>query len=988
MDRPPHCLGAEHVVEVHAGHDGLLPLSSLLLPAREPLPPDCPDWPLLTPDHAVVPFLGRDEERAALRTWAHDPSPLSIAVLTGAGGTGKTRLAGELCTELAEAGWDAGFLPDPHRATGLGILRPTLLALDHPEPSATAIGELVRHLAGRQHRPRVRILLLTRESTDGEWWRRLAMALSEGLNTITVQLGRRPLTAAERAAHAAAAIRAFAPPRAVLPEVGDPGYDDPLRLQLAALMQLRGDDVAADGELVSRFLMYELEQWMTVWPDGHEPVDAATARQAVALVTLTTPTREELHELLSAVPQAHDRGLALGDWLTRLFPGTSSGESLLGGTTSAPHSAEGTRLAPLGPEVVAEQLLAETEGLAALVLAVYDHPARTVGHLVRMLDVLRLSSGRPAVRSALRSLVTGRLGELLAETADDPSPRLGDRLDAVLRLLRGDPETGAAAAALRLRQEGNPGARRLEQPVGGCALEATLAELRVEHLRADGDRIALAGALAEVAAWLVAAGRVSEAQAASAEAAEIFAATPFGRFEEAVPYLVSAVEALEMTAGELEWAELHESLGECLGVFVRGAVAVGDSEVAVAELGVRVFRGLAAVHPDRYRGRLGLALGMLGDLEYELGRPGTASVEQAIDLLGDAVEDEERGMLVRSLCLHASALLGRHRTVEALAQVERAADLCDELDEPVVAAMTYAVLGATLAALDRPRDALEAIAWSQAEQDRALPGPSGARMLPVQARAAQVRGMVSHGYGRKQEATAHLTQAVNTFQELPPTPARLLLAAEAETVLVDGLLADGRPEAEARAREAVAVYDGLLAKGSDAAGVHTGRALAGLSLGAALALQNRHAESVRPLGEAVAALERFAAGDPVLKGQLARGMLMLGDALIAAGRALEASVVLHRGTQVIEDELLSAVAHAQLGFCRTGLGHHEAAGDALRTADRLLRGLLLTRDSTGDGDLGAMLGDVLRGRLELLKQTGQADEAAQVEADLRHYTSR
>ncbi|WP_433512291.1 hypothetical protein ACQP2T_52500 [Nonomuraea sp. CA-143628] len=584
MDRPPHRLGVERVVEVHS-------LPSLLRRAREPLPPGCPDWPLLVPEHAVVPFLGRREELTTLRAWADDPAPLSIAVLTGRGGTGKTRLAGELCTELAEAGWDAGFLTTPYPcATRLDVFRPTLLAVDHPEPGA--IGELIGHLTGRRLRHRIRILLLTRGLPDLD-------VLPKGLNSVTVRLDDRPLTPAERIGHAAAAMRAFASPRAVLPALDDPGYGDPLRVHLAALMRLRGDDVEG-GELLSRFLMYEQQQWMTVWPDGHEPVDAVTARQAVALVTLTTPTRQELRELLPTVSgsQTYDRSLALGDWLARLFPGRSGPQG---------------RLAPLGPEVVAERFLAETEGLDALVLAVHDHPARSAGHLLRMLDVLRRSSERPAVRSALLSLLTARLDGLLEEAAAEPSARLGDQVEAALRPLLGDP----------------------------------------------------------------------------------------------------------------------------------------DGEV-------------------------------------------------------------ERGTLVRCLCVHARSLLGRQRTVEALAQVERAADLCDELDEPVGAAMTYAVLGATLAALHRPHDALEAIAWSQAEA-------------------------------------------------------------------------------------------------------------------AALMRQGRHADAVRPLGEAVATLERFPSGDPVLMGHLANGMLMLGEALIEVGRMLEASVVLHRGTRVIEDELLRAVAQARLDFCRTELGHHEEA---------------------------------------------------------------
>ncbi|MDA0633981.1 hypothetical protein OUY22_11185 [Nonomuraea sp. MCN248] len=103
-----------------------------------------------------------------------------------------------------------------------------------------------------------------------------------------------------------------------------------------------------------------------------------------------------------------------------------------------------------------------------------------------------------------------------------------------------------------------------------------------------------------------------------------------------------------------------------------------------------------------------------------------------------------------------------------------------------------------------------------------------------------------------------------------------------------------------------------------------------------------------PLREAVAALERYAPGDPVLAGHLARAMLMLGEALMATGRAPEASAVLHRGTRVIRDGHLSALAHYRLGLCELRLGRDEAADAALRTADGTLRELLGERDSGHD----------------------------------------
>ncbi|MFC7104892.1 trypsin-like peptidase domain-containing protein [Nonomuraea rubra] len=214
-------------LEVVSERDRSVALPALLRPARERLPEDCPDWVLLMARHAVVPFLGRSEELGELRAWAAEPGPLSIAVLSGRGGTGKTRLAGELCEELAEAGWDAGFLP-LDAVTGLlsgdrvmfEALRPTLVVVDRPEPSSPVVGELVRRLAKHGHNARVRLLLLAREPGDAEWWRRLDTAAGgwlRRLNTTTVQLNAHPLTLAERTEHAVAAMKAFAPSRAALP---------------------------------------------------------------------------------------------------------------------------------------------------------------------------------------------------------------------------------------------------------------------------------------------------------------------------------------------------------------------------------------------------------------------------------------------------------------------------------------------------------------------------------------------------------------------------------------------------------------------------------------------------------------------------------------------------------------------------------------------------------------------------------------------------
>ncbi|MFI6596103.1 hypothetical protein ACIBHX_07640 [Nonomuraea sp. NPDC050536] len=421
----------------------------------------------------------------------------------------------------------------------------------------------------------------------------------------------------------------------------------------------------------------------------------------------------------------------------------------------------------------------------------------------------------------------------------------------------------------------------------------------------------------------------------------------FSELIASVPPLLAEFPDRRRLCGYLGWFPDRRRLCGYLGWFADRAAVAGAADAAVVLAGMAV-EVLEEQGTDRVR--LGMALATLGRLEYE-------------------------------------------RDTPDLEPLERAADLCDDMDEPVVAATVYAHLGATLAALDRPKDALAAISWSLAEQDRVLIARPDLRpaLRPLRAEADRVRGLVLRELGRAREAMDYLARAIEAAT--PHTPAQRVRLAEAAAAVVDDLLAEGRPEeatpyaraalealapgadgapvkvalarqrlvrchlmrgeleaanpvieelialarqepgeptfravladslaqsaellpllglddgpeAEARAKESIGIYDELLAAGVDAEGVHTGRSAAALALACALELRGAYAEAVGPLREAVSALERFAPGNRALNAYLARALLMLGDALVEADQAMEATLVLRRATQV-EGELLT-----------------------------------------------------------------------------------
>ncbi len=113
---------------------------------------------------------GRAEELQKLRKWAFDRHGFLIGILSGPGGSGKSRLAAEFCNVLAEHNWTSGFLRGlpPEEAPGwLG--GSFCFVIDYAEEK----GELLRNILERLRtwlndgvERDVRILLLARENSE------------------------------------------------------------------------------------------------------------------------------------------------------------------------------------------------------------------------------------------------------------------------------------------------------------------------------------------------------------------------------------------------------------------------------------------------------------------------------------------------------------------------------------------------------------------------------------------------------------------------------------------------------------------------------------------------------------------------------------------------------------------------------------------------------------------------------------------------------
>ena len=227
---------------------------------------------LLRADLAIVPFHGRDDELAALTEWATGERKESVALVTGSGGMGKTRLARELSLELRAEGILCGFVEPSDVDRCVGFLRaranvPMLLVIDYAETIEDRIADILK-VVSKRNLTALRILLLARSA--GYWWtklKRMGAGIGDHLTREPEKL--RPLTLGIEArrhsyylAASAFAERLKRPkPKSEPSDLGASDYERALLLHMTALLAVQDIRVQGMDSILQGVLAREAEYW-------------------------------------------------------------------------------------------------------------------------------------------------------------------------------------------------------------------------------------------------------------------------------------------------------------------------------------------------------------------------------------------------------------------------------------------------------------------------------------------------------------------------------------------------------------------------------------------------------------------------------------------------------------------------------------------------------------------------------------------------------
>ena len=677
---------------------------------------------LLRADAAVVRFRGREGVLEELRQWCTGDEGLSVALVTGPGGQGKTRLARQLREGLCADGWVAGFSRELQPADPLPVLTdsrvPALVVVDYAETRVKQVRRLVAAAADPERA--VRLLLLAR--SPAEWWTNLRaqwrstlgqpleltlpaledtesgrqLAYSEAVQDLASALPR--LTAQGGMDWTALAAR---PPSA--PDLSASAFASVLTIQLLALTGLLsdGDTTTATSDpsaLEDVLLEHEQLYWQDLADRRREfpTLQPETLRRAVAVATLCgAASMDQAAATLARVEGLRDRAedeyLGLARWLADLYP-----------------SAVGRYWGSLQPDRVGEHLIGQvTREWPAMLTKILAGADDEQGH--QALTVLtRAAVAQPHLPPLLAEVISTQLTQLgpiaveVALQAAAPGPLLHavrraalqvDQSEHLKSLLDALPEISVllAQTSLEVQQQAVDLTRRATaddrvahlpalaasvsilairlreagRRVEGLAAAQEAVELRRElvELNRDAHLSVLAASVNNFAVHLGEAGRRVEGLAAAQEAVKFYRELVGSSRDVYLPELAASVNNLAVDLGEA-------------GRRVEGLTAAQEA--------VEFYRELVELNRDAHLPDLAMSVGNLANRLDEAGRSaeGLAATQEAVELRRELIKfnrDAYLPVLAISVGDLANRLGEAGRRPDALVAAQEAVEIYREL---------------------------------------------------------------------------------------------------------------------------------------------------------------------------------------------------------------------------------------------------------------------------------------------------------------------
>lgn len=647
---------------------------------------------LLRAADRVVPFFGREEELARLTSWREASDQVSVMLVHGPGGQGKSRVALEFGRQAVAAGWralQALYEPDAEPFAGCSLgAADVLVVVDYAErwPRQHLI-DLRRHVLER-HPGRLRFLLVARHA--GYWWKGLTNPLlKSGTTTSELALGALADTVTQRRVAFAAARDRFAEMLGVTEasrlrpagSLDDDAYRLALTLHMAALVvvdaQARGANAPADPGALSAYLIArEQDHWQSMIDSGRIALRPEVMGRLVVIATLTR-----------SLPQA-----AAEKVLTEVGLASSSAQArAMIDDHSLCYPASGPRvLTPLLPDRLGEDFLAEslpnhelgrgdpwtgrlpeglTTGAAAhepAVLTVLIETAARWEH-VRRDHLVPLLARRPGLvlRAEGAALITlagyADLPLLEALTGELPGRHveLDSGIAALSRKLTGFALARTDDKAEKARLYESLAARLsnagLYEDAVAAGWEAIALLRNLAEKAPDTHEPGLADALGNIGIDLWHAGLLAESVAAMREAVDIYrrraaddpdaynedlaaeltnltgALIGMGHFTDALaPAQEATAKFLRLPGRDLGTASAQRNLAIVLGNLGRYAEAAPAVESAVS-----IFRRLAQEQPQVYTVDLADSLQTLGNQLAGANRhdEALAAVEESVGIL-------------------------------------------------------------------------------------------------------------------------------------------------------------------------------------------------------------------------------------------------------------------------------------------------------------------------------------------------------------------